>query len=61
MTTPTALPGTRVADPVHPDVSFRVRHLGVGRVRGAFGLTSATTTISRAEFDIASAAAGERS
>lgn len=45
-TTPTALPaGTWLADPVHSDVSFRVRHLGVGRVRGSFGLTSATLVI----------------
>lgn len=36
--------GTWVADPVHSDVSFRVRHLGVGRVRGSFALSAATLT-----------------
>lgn len=45
-TLPTGLAaGTWVADPVHSDVSFRVRHLGVGRVRGMFGLSSATLTV----------------
>lgn len=37
--------GTWTADPVHSDVEFRVRHMGVGRVRGTFGLTSATLTV----------------
>lgn len=35
------LTGTWIADPVHSDVSFRVRHMGVGRVRGTFTLGSA--------------------
>ncbi|MGH3098064.1 MAG: YceI family protein [Streptosporangiales bacterium] len=33
--------GSWVGDPVHSDISFRVRHMGVGRVRGTFTLTSA--------------------
>lgn len=37
--------GTWVADPVHSDVSFRARHMGVGRVRGDFALSSAVLTV----------------
>lgn len=33
--------GTWMADPVHSDVSFRVGHMGIGRVRGNFTLASA--------------------
>ena len=47
MTTATAAlaAGTWIADPVHSDLAFRVRHMGVGRVRGIFALTSATLTV----------------
>jgi polyisoprenoid-binding protein YceI len=37
--------GTWIGDPVHPAISFRVRHMGVGRVRGSFALTSAALTV----------------
>lgn len=43
--TTTLAAGTWVGDPVHSDVSFRVRHMGVGRVRGTFALTSAALTV----------------
>lgn len=42
---PTLAAGTWVADPVHSDISFRVRHMGVGRVRGTFGHLSASLTV----------------
>lgn len=38
-------PGIWIVDPVHSDVSFRVRHMGVGRVHGTFTLASAELTI----------------
>lgn len=44
-TTTTLAAGTWVGDPVHSDVSFKVRHMAVGRVRGTFDLTSATLTV----------------
>jgi polyisoprenoid-binding protein YceI len=37
--------GTWVADPVHSDISFKVRHMGVGKVRGTFALASAALTV----------------
>jgi hypothetical protein len=37
--------GTWVGDPVHSDVSFKVRHMGVGKVRGTFALASAALTV----------------
>jgi polyisoprenoid-binding protein YceI len=37
--------GTWTADPVHSDVSFRVRHMGVGKVRGTFALASGALTV----------------
>jgi polyisoprenoid-binding protein YceI len=36
---------TWVGDPIHSDISFRVRHMGVGKVRGTFALTSAALTV----------------
>lgn len=45
MTTTTLVPGTWVGDPIHSDISFRVRHMGVGMLRGAFALTSAALTV----------------
>jgi polyisoprenoid-binding protein YceI len=49
MTTPTEttapqLVGTWSADPVHTDVIFKVRHMGVGKSTGSFVLSSATLT-----------------
>jgi len=43
-TTPLAT-GTWTGDPVHSDISFIVRHMGVGKVRGTFALASATLTV----------------
>jgi polyisoprenoid-binding protein YceI len=40
--------GSWTADPVHSDISFRVRHMGVGKVRGTFGLASAALTVGEA-------------
>lgn len=37
--------GTWIGDPTHSDISFRVRHMGVGKVRGTFALASAALTI----------------
>jgi polyisoprenoid-binding protein YceI len=37
--------GTWTGDTVHSDVSFRVRHMAVGKVKGTFALTSATLTV----------------
>ncbi|NNG36661.1 YceI family protein [Nakamurella aerolata] len=48
MTTPTTTtmaPGTWTGDPAHSDVSFKVRHMGVGKARGSFQLQSAQLTI----------------
>ncbi|MBM9468205.1 YceI family protein [Nakamurella leprariae] len=45
MSTPTTAPtltGTWTADPVHSDVSFKVRHMAVGKARGAFTLVGGT-------------------
>ncbi|NUR27016.1 MAG: YceI family protein [Catenulispora sp.] len=36
---------TWIGDPVHSDVSFKVRHMGVGRVTGRFTLASAVLTV----------------
>jgi polyisoprenoid-binding protein YceI len=43
--TPALAAGTWTGDSVHSDISFKVRHMGVGRVRGTFALTSATLTV----------------
>lgn len=48
MTTTASTPlaaGTWVGDPIHSDISFKVRHMGVGKVRGTFALTSAALTV----------------
>ncbi|PZG09070.1 polyisoprenoid-binding protein [Nonomuraea aridisoli] len=34
-----------VGDPVHSDISFKVRHMGVGKVRGTFELASAALSV----------------
>lgn len=44
-TATTLAAGSWVGDPVHSDISFRVRHMGVGKVRGTFALTSAVLAI----------------
>ncbi|NUP50143.1 MAG: YceI family protein [Catenulispora sp.] len=41
--------GTWVGDPVHSDISFKVRHMGVGRVRGRFTLASAVLTVGESD------------
>jgi polyisoprenoid-binding protein YceI len=43
--TPTLAVGTWAGDPIHSDISFKVRHMGVGRVRGRFALASAVLTV----------------
>lgn len=67
ITVDTALaPGTWVGDPVHSDISFKVRHMGVGKVRGTFALASAALTVGddgcrvTALIDPASVATGNR-
>ena len=37
--------GTWIGDPIHSDISFKVRHMGVGKVRGKFALASAVLTV----------------
>jgi polyisoprenoid-binding protein YceI len=37
--------GAWVGDPVHSDISFKVRHMGVGKVKGTFALASAALTV----------------
>ncbi|MEV0201514.1 YceI family protein [Nonomuraea sp. NPDC050691] len=37
--------GAWVGDPVHSDISFKVRHMGVGKVRGTFALASAVLSV----------------
>ena len=41
----TTLTGTWVADTVHSDVSFKVRHMAVGKAKGTFALKSATLIV----------------
>src|SRR5664279_4339527 len=45
VTTPTLTKGTWTADVVHSDVSFKVRHMAVGRAKGTFALHSATLVV----------------
>jgi polyisoprenoid-binding protein YceI len=45
VTTPTITAGTWAADPVHSDVSFKVRHMAVGKAKGSFDLASATLVV----------------
>jgi polyisoprenoid-binding protein YceI len=49
MTAPTnTLTGTWTVDAVHSDVSFKVRHMAVGKAKGSFTLESATLTVPEA-------------
>lgn len=49
MTTPTnTLTGTWTGDAVHSDISFKVRHMAVGKAKGTFALESATLTVPEA-------------
>lgn len=43
--TTTLAAGAWVADPVHSDLSFKVRHMGVGTVKGTFALGVAALSI----------------
>jgi len=45
MTATTTLAGTWAADAVHSDVSFKVRHMAVGKAKGSFALESATLVV----------------
>jgi len=49
--------GTWTADVAHSDVSFTVRHMAVGRVRGTFAINSATLYVGPTGIAQASAAA----
>jgi polyisoprenoid-binding protein YceI len=44
----TTLTGTWTVDVVHSDVSFKVRHMAVGKAKGTFALESATLTVPEA-------------
>ena len=43
--TPVLTKGTWTADAVHSDVSFKVRHMAVGKAKGTFALQSATLVV----------------
>src|SRR6478609_9192394 len=45
ITTPVLTAGTWSADAVHSDVSFKVRHMAVGKAKGTFALKSATLVV----------------
>ena len=45
VSTPTLSTGTWTADAVHSDVSFKVRHMAVGKAKGTFELKSATLVV----------------
>ena len=45
VTTPILTAGTWAADTVHSDVSFKVRHMAVGKAKGTFALKSATLVV----------------
>lgn len=46
-------PGRWVLDPAHSEVGFTVRHMMVSKVRGTFGVKSATLTASEDPLDFA--------
>ena len=43
--TPVLTSGTWTADAIHSDVSFKVRHMAVGKAKGTFALQSATLVV----------------
>ena len=45
LTVPTLSGGTWSADAIHSDVSFKVRHMAVGKAKGTFALQSATLVV----------------
>ncbi len=45
LASPTLTKGTWTADTVHSDVSFKVRHMAVGKAKGTFALQSATLVV----------------
>lgn len=45
MTTARLGAGTWIGDPIHSDISFRVGHMGIGKVRGTFDLAEATISV----------------
>ncbi|MTD12983.1 polyisoprenoid-binding protein [Nakamurella sp. YIM 132087] len=45
MTSTTTLTGTWTADAIHSDVSFKVRHMAVGKAKGSFTLKSAELVV----------------
>jgi polyisoprenoid-binding protein YceI len=45
LTVPTLSGGTWTADAIHSDVSFKVRHMAVGKAKGTFALQSATLVV----------------
>ena len=45
ITAPVVTAGTWPADAVHSDVSFKVRHMAVGKAKGTFALKSATLVV----------------
>ena len=58
MTTPTTtLTGTWTVDAVHSDVSFKVRHMAVGKAKGTFAIESATLVVPEAGWAEASVTA----
>ena len=45
VTTPTLTAGTWTVDAVHSDVSFKVRHMAVGKAKGTFAVKAGTLTV----------------
>ena len=45
VTTPTLTAGTWTVDAVHSDVSFKVRHMAVGKAKGTFAVKTATLVV----------------
>jgi polyisoprenoid-binding protein YceI len=57
VTTPVLSTGTWAADPVHSDVSIRVRHMAVGKVKGTFSLAGGSLTVGDAGLESATVVA----
>ena len=43
--TPTLTAGTWIVEPMHSEIGFSVRHLGLSKVRGRFNRFSGTVTV----------------